>query len=205
MISDRILDVAIDTFGRCGFDGASTRDIARASATAMSSITYHFGGKEGLYLAAADRIAALIGERQRPALEEVRRTPIGDAADAVAAASALIDSFAAMMLSEDSATWARFIIREQLEPSAAFDRIWERMMRHMVEALLALIAVARADLGERERRALTVLLIGQAVVLRAGRASVCRILDVERIGAEEANLLRARLRANVRLILEETS
>ncbi len=44
MVSAMLLDTAIDQFGRLGFEGASTRDIARASGTAMSSITYHFGG-----------------------------------------------------------------------------------------------------------------------------------------------------------------
>ena len=49
----RLLDVAVDHFGRFGIDGASTRAIAKDAETPMSSITYHFGGKEGLYLATA--------------------------------------------------------------------------------------------------------------------------------------------------------
>ncbi len=57
----RLIEAAIEQFGQHGFDGASTRDIAAASGTAMSSITYHFGGKDGLYLACADYIAEQIG------------------------------------------------------------------------------------------------------------------------------------------------
>ena len=53
-----ILIFAVREFGSKGLDGASTRGIAEAAGTAMSSITYHFGGKEGLYLAAAEHIAA---------------------------------------------------------------------------------------------------------------------------------------------------
>ena len=63
-----LLESAIDHFGRCGFEGASTRAIAGDCGTAMSSITYHFGGKEGLYLAVADHIAAQIAEEQAPVL-----------------------------------------------------------------------------------------------------------------------------------------
>ena len=55
---ESLLDCAVDHFGRFGFEGAATRAIAADCGTAMSSITYHFGGKEGLHLAAADHIAA---------------------------------------------------------------------------------------------------------------------------------------------------
>ncbi|MGE5722624.1 MAG: TetR family transcriptional regulator, partial [Sphingomonadales bacterium] len=72
MIPNRLLEVAIEQFGRLGFEGASTRDIARASGAAMSSITYHFGGKEGLYLAAADHIARQIADAQAPSLAAAR-------------------------------------------------------------------------------------------------------------------------------------
>ena len=63
MIRERLLSVAIERFGESGFEGASTRDIAQAADTAMSSITYHFGSKEGLYLACADFISEMIRER----------------------------------------------------------------------------------------------------------------------------------------------
>src|SRR5882672_7599510 len=62
-IDDRLLDVAVDQFGRKGLEGASTRAIAAAAGTAMSSITYHYGGKEGLYVATARHIAAQIRNR----------------------------------------------------------------------------------------------------------------------------------------------
>ena len=39
------------------------RAIATAAGTTMSSITYHYGGKQGLYLAAARHIADQMGER----------------------------------------------------------------------------------------------------------------------------------------------
>jgi hypothetical protein len=50
---------------------------------------------------------------------------------------------------------------------------------------------------------MAILLFGQAMVLRAGRAAVCRALQVDQIDDEAAMLLRARLRANVLCILSE--
>src|SRR5437588_8157475 len=67
-IDQRLLDAAIDHFGQKGLEGSSTRAIAAAAGTTMSSITYHYGGKEGLYLAAVRHIASQIGEHLDPAL-----------------------------------------------------------------------------------------------------------------------------------------
>ena len=203
MIADRLLDTAIDQFGRMGFEAASTRAIAQASGTAMSSITYHFGGKEGLYLAAADRIVELIAERQGPAIAALDQRTIADRADAIDALLDLLDSFATMMLSAESAAWSRFIIREQLDPTAAFDRIWDGLMARVAGLSLALMDRIRDDLDTRERRATGALLFGQAIALRAARASIRRALDVADIGPDESDLLRARLRQNALAILEQ--
>src|SRR3546814_97932 len=43
---DILLRCALDLFGRHGFDGTRTRDIAAAAGKPMSAITYHFGGTE---------------------------------------------------------------------------------------------------------------------------------------------------------------
>src|SRR4051812_28917810 len=113
MVSKTLLQTAIEQFGRLGFEGASTRDIARASGTAMSSITYHFGGKEGLYLAAADHIAESVAAMQAPVLGAISAAGAPSREAAIEALLAIIDSMAQMMLRPESEDWARFIIREQ--------------------------------------------------------------------------------------------
>jgi len=202
MVQNKLLDTAIDQFGRFGFDGASTREIASASGVAMSSITYHFGGKEGLYLAAADHIAEGIRERQAQALAEMQSpTPAMSREIAIERLLAMLDSFAQMMLHPDSEAWARFIVREQQHPTAAFERLYEGAMRPMTEAFVALVGVARPDLDDRQARALAIMLYGQTLVMRTGRASVCRILGVEKVGEAEASLLREQLRETASCIL----
>lgn len=203
MLSERLLDVAIDHFGRFGFDGASTRAIAQDSGTAMSSITYHFGGKEQLYLEAARHIGKCIARVQAPALEAAQEKLNGTREQSVDAILGLIDSLAVMMLQPASETWARFIIREQQAPTAAFDAIYEGVIKDLSETLVALIKRIRPSLGEPEARSTAVLLVGQAMILRAGRASVCRVLHIDTIDEAAGDLLRSRLRENVLCILSE--
>jgi AcrR family transcriptional regulator len=203
MVSRTLLQTAIEQFGRLGFEGASTRDIARASSTAMSSITYHFGGKEGLYLAAADHIAESIAAMQAPVLEAVKAAGAPSREAAVQALLAIIDSMAQMMLRPESEDWARFIIREQQAPTEAFERLYKGVMEKVLGVVMGLLARVRPDHDDRTLRASAILLVGQAMMLRAGRAAVCRALGTETIDEPLARLLRAQLRANALCILSE--
>lgn len=56
--SERILQAALAAFAEHGFDGASTRDIARAAGVNQGLITYHYGDKEKLWRAAVDDLFA---------------------------------------------------------------------------------------------------------------------------------------------------
>lgn len=47
----QLLDAGTKLFARGGLEGTSVRDIAREAGTNICMISYHFGGKEGLYRA----------------------------------------------------------------------------------------------------------------------------------------------------------
>lgn len=53
---DRLIDAALDVFAAHGFDGATTREIARRAGVALAALPYHFTTKDALWRAAADRI-----------------------------------------------------------------------------------------------------------------------------------------------------
>lgn len=204
MVSTTLLDTAIEQFGRLGFEGASTRDIAKASGTAMSSITYHFGGKQGLYVAAAEHIAAAISEQMAPRAQAAVEAGTASPESAAHAIADILDGLAQMMLSPHTENWARFIIREQQSPTEAFDRLYRGAMAPTLDAFLTLICHVRPELPRKEAAALGMLLFGQAMVLRAARATLCRALEVDQIDETTATLLRAQLRANTLCILSES-
>ena len=200
-LRETLLDVAIRHFGAHGFQGAGTRAIASECNTAMSSITYHFGGKEGLYLAAADHIAKGVTSFMHPMLDGLRSRGEKSPEEAAEAVIELLQGFATMMLSDRSQPWASFIIREQQQPSEAFDRLYAGAMRPVFETLVALIENARPDLGNKEACASAMVLMGQVFMLRAARASVCRALDVETLDGAAEELLRERIAVHTRCVL----
>lgn len=59
-IRDRLLESALIEFGAKGFDGASTRSIARRVDAHQPQINYHFESKEALWTAAVEYLFALL-------------------------------------------------------------------------------------------------------------------------------------------------
>ena len=197
----RIVEAALEQFGRLGFDGASTRDIARASGVAMSSITYHFGGKHGLFLACADHIADVIGEVLLPLREQINAQPPRNPQEATEWGLALLENFARLMLSPQSATFSSFIAREQQHPTEAFERLYQRLMRPMIDTSLGLLAISRPALSDRERRAMILHVMGMALVLRLARACVVRTMQVDDVDAATADFLITSLRRSAQGLL----
>src|ERR1700720_1667592 len=61
-IRKALLESALVEFGAKGFDGASTRAIARRIEAHQPQINYHFESKAALWTAAVDYLFGLLGE-----------------------------------------------------------------------------------------------------------------------------------------------
>jgi AcrR family transcriptional regulator len=203
-IDDRLLDTAVDQFGRKGLEGASTRDIAAAAGTTMSAITYHYGSKQGLYLAAARHIAERMGARMLPLLAASAAKSLAETApgDAQAELVAFVDRMVEMMVHPASAVWARFIVREQMEPTEAFDVLYGGVMGRLVDRLAALVVdISGGRCDPAEARLKTVAIVGQALVFRVARATLLRVTGWTDVGAAEAAAIRRVVRSHTIAIL----
>ena len=206
--NSRLLDVAVDHFGRLGLDGASTRAIAKDAQTPMSSITYHFGGKEGLYLATASHIAQRIGELLAPAVTRAAAAcqPGCTRAQAREALHAIYAHVAGVLVSADTAPLARFIVREQSSPTEAFSRIYDGLMAPMLgRPAFLLSVVAGGTLEEDEARVRAIALMGQVLVFRVARETALRGGGWHDIGAKELEVIRRILADHLDAILDRLS
>ena len=173
----------------------------------MSSITYHYGGKEGLYLAAAGHIAKQMGERMKPALA-TSETPgcEGEGPDAALTEFlAIIDRFVEVMVHPESAAWARFIVREQMEPTEAFQVLYGGVMGRLVDRLSALIVrIGGGRCTVAEARLKTLAIVGQALVFRVARATLLRVTGWTDLDTTGAAAIRRIIRAHTIAILTST-
>lgn len=189
-----------------GLEGASTRAIARDAGTPMSSITYHFGGKDGLYLAAADHIAAYMQARIAPIVARAVELSgnAGDVASARIAIHAIVEGMTGVMLHDETAAISRFIVREQADPTEAFTRIYQGVMGQMLERLSGLLARVSGDrLHGAEARVRAMTLVGQVLVFRVARATVMTGMGWARIDADEAAMIARAIAANLDAILDQ--
>ncbi|WP_245581955.1 CerR family C-terminal domain-containing protein [Phyllobacterium phragmitis] len=206
---EKLLTVSIEIFGRYGFDGATTRMLSEAAGVNQQAIPYYFDGKEGLYIAAAEHIGSAISAhvstlrdrtRSRLAEAEVTGTPIG-ADEARSLLTDILQAMATLFVSRESEPWARFLIREQMEPTEAFKRVYGGVMKPMLEVVARLVAILLNEApGSQRVRLRTLALIGSVMVFRVAHAAVLAQLEWKAIGPEEVEIVRGLVRELVAAI-----
>ncbi len=187
----QLIAAGLEVFGRIGYEGASTREIARAADANIAAIVYHFGGKEGLHVAVAQHIAEqIMGGLQSAPLPD---TPPTTPEAAYAALTGVISRIADILLGEAEAEkWAKFILREQLQPTSAFEAIYA-FMGPTFEVMAGLVATALQRPKDDDTQLRVIALMGQILAFRVANALVLRRLGWDRIGDKE----RARIKAIV--------
>ena len=199
----RLVEAGLDVFGHQGFEAATTREIAKAANVNLAAILYHFGSKEALYRAVAEHIVAGIGARVGGALSaaqsELREVNAESARKLILR---IIDAFVDAALGNPEAErWARFVVREQLDPTPAFDIIYKFMgpAHFTLTRLVAAALGGDPDSQEMKLRAFTIL--GQGLVFRIAPTLVARQLGTPLLGPAERETIRGILRSQVTAIL----
>jgi AcrR family transcriptional regulator len=209
---EALIRAAIEVFGRDGFDAASTRALSRAAGVNQALIGYHFGGKPGLYLAALQSIADGVAARMGPLVSAIEKelaanaeatTGESQSARSLELLHGLLDAFVEMLTSDESAAWARLILREQQDPSDGFDILYDGIMRRILGTTAQLIARVRGGgISSGQCRLTAVTILGQALIFRAARAAVLREMNWARISPTRVNQIKAELKRNVAAILD---
>ena len=197
-----LVRAALKLFGRQGFEGTSTREIAALAKANIGSIAYHFGGKEGLRAACANYIVETIGGVAGAAMAETA----GGSHDAEAAQAQLetvLEAMVAFIVARPEAgEFVQFVLRELSQPSEALDIIYEGVFEPVHQRLCKIWAEASGEDAESERTRITIFtLIGQVVYFRIARAAVMRRLGWDHLGPAEAATIISVVKSNIEAIL----
>jgi len=197
-----VVRAALHLFGKQGFDGTSTREIAALAKANIGSIAYHFGGKEGLRAACASYIVETIGGVAGAAMVE----PVEGRQSAEAAQAQLlgvVDTMVGFIVARPEAgEFVQFVLRELSQPSEALDIIYEGVFEPVHQRLCRVWADASGEDAESDRTRVTIFtLMGQVVYFRIAREAVMRRLGWDRIGPTEAGEVISVVRSNIEAIL----
>jgi TetR/AcrR family transcriptional regulator, regulator of cefoperazone and chloramphenicol sensitivity len=172
-----IIETALDVFGAHGFEDASTRQIARRAGVNLAALHYYFGGKQDLYRACAEHLAAMGEERVAPFLELIRQQ--GASREALLdLLHRLLDAFADRLVGpRDPPAVVAFFFREQIAPTEAFDILYERVMAPLLNACSSLVArlIDEPD-GSEEAALRTLAILGPLMVFQRAREPSLRVL-----------------------------
>ncbi len=149
----RIARAAIGEFALRSLDGARIREIAKISGTNVAAISYHFGGKEGLYNAVVAGMSDYFDKIVGPYYEEGAEIC---AAKNCAAARALairflIDAIRKFSTVKIVPALCLIMSREAASPSEYFQRVYGSIYEKPVEFLARLFITAsggRTEHGE---------------------------------------------------------
>ena len=204
---EALLLAATTVFARAGFDGVSLREVAEAAKVNQALIGYHFGSKEGLYLAVFERIAAQIRAAVCTSLDGIETVlgakPAADRHALLGSVVALTDAMLGVLASERSAPWAQLIAREQQAPTAAFTLLYDAFMGRVLSLLTRLVRKLKPRESDLSARLLVATILGQVMVFRVARAGVLRHMQWQQIGATELAAVQARMRRNLEALLAE--
>ena len=199
----QLIQAALDVFGRLGYEGASTREIAKAANANLAAIVYHFGGKEALHIAVAEHVVSSILAKIGPTLA-IASEPAAAATPVAARATLhrLIETMINTLLgSAEAERWARFLVREQMYPTAAFEVIYGFMSGATATAAHVVAIILGQPVDESVRlRVFTML--GQVLVFRLAQALVLRRMEWTAIGERERDAIKKVVHQNVDAILE---
>jgi len=114
----------------------------------------------------------------------------GDAAAARVALRTFLNGAIGIMTRPETEAFARFIIREQSDPTEAFNVLYEGFMKRVLDRVTALLAQASGGaLDPLDARVRAVMLFGQILVFRIARAAVLRATGWNDIGPAEQQVI----------------
>ena len=178
----RILESAGKLFAERGFNGVSTRELAKAAGVNVSAIAYYFRGKKGLYRAVFNQLIEDTNPFFQPTAAYIRKSvknANGDPEKLANLTKWLISRLLTGVLKNDQMYWQMgLMLREYHQPTDGFSILLEHRVHPMHDAVAGLVSAATGKvIDESQTLLLTCCLIGQCMAFGAARGLVLARLD----------------------------
>ncbi|ASG67796.1 putative HTH-type transcriptional regulator YbiH [Francisella halioticida] len=140
-----LINSGLKFFGEYGLDATSTRMIVEHANVNISAIKYYFESKKGLYFAVVEQIIDNIRANNSEVIKSIRQKfQDGNISikDSKKLYKTLLLSMAEILIGNSkSQDWARIIMREQANPTEAFDIMYDKYMKQIQEISIKLSSI----------------------------------------------------------------
>lgn len=202
---NQLIAAALAQFGEYGLH-ATTRDIAAQAGQNIAAITYYFGSKEDLYLACAQWIADFIGSQFRPHAEEAERLFDQPEPDRGAMRELILRACKNMIMlltQDDTVNLSKFISREQLSPTAAYQLVHDQVINPLHTHLTRLIAAYTGrDANDTQMILHTHAILGEVLAFRLGKETILLRTGWSQFDEDKTALIEHTVTCHIDLILQ---
>ena len=179
----RLLDAGLRIFGLYGYEGVRTRTLADEAGVNQSAIPCYFGGKKGLYLAVANHLAETVHEDflEKALIEAEGSDNLTKEAAAESLKAVMFQFSKSMIGNKEANTRSVFLAREQLQPTEAYDILYESFFQPLHQIISVLVGKL-IDLDPNDQ---TTILIAHAIVGQSLAFSVAKETYLRRQSIED--------------------
>jgi AcrR family transcriptional regulator len=159
----RLLETAEELFAAQGFDGVSVDAITRRAKANRAAVSFHFGGKERLYIEAV-KYANRTCLQGAPFPEWPAGTPVTERL------RGFVRTMLVRMTSEISPASAQLMMREMVQPTAACAEVVQEYIRPAANVLVGILdEMLPADVPQPRRYLLGFSVVAQCLFYRSHR------------------------------------
>ena len=202
-----LIMAGMELFGEHGVKATTTRMLAEKANANVSAIAYYFENKEGLYLAVVSYIAEQMqlqaGNSAQAIMQDINLKTCS-IAQAKEAYHAIMDDLITLLLTaEGPKAWSRIVMREQSNPTEAFDVLYKNPMRPMQVMTSGLMQrIAGGKMTENELIIRSHAIFGQILVFLVSRETLLRGLNSKQLEEEEVTLARKIIHEHIAACLD---
>ena len=181
----RLLEAAGEIFAEHGYRAATVRQICEKARANIASVNYHFGDKEGLYMAALRSVHRASAEKYPANLGVSPATPPQQKL------RVYVRSLLLRIFDEGRPGWhTKIMMREMLEPTRALDLLVEEGARPLHQKLFSIVRELLGSAADDEVVRLSALsIVSQCVYYRRARPVITRLYPQQRYDSKEVERL----------------
>jgi AcrR family transcriptional regulator len=140
---ENLVEAGLKLFALKGFEGVSIRELAAEGGVNAAAISFHFGGKAGLYAAVVDHVTEHLAGIYRRALQPAALLEGAAREEAAQAVRAMVARLVEGLLTTPRSRWTSLLLqREFIDPTDAFERIFGQALKPALDAFARAVEAA---------------------------------------------------------------
>ena len=202
---EKILKIALDMFGECGFNGVSTRDISKKANVNISAISYYFNNKEGLYRDVVKYVAVFIKDKFKNCIDIIKSCEhkIINEKSAIEILCLLLDNISENILKSNLPSISMILMREIIKPSIGTDVIYNELILPFHETLLKIVkCIVGTKLQNEQITVIIYTMLGQILGFATNKAMITKVLNVDTIDDNILSLIKETIKKQSIIILK---